>query len=94
MQTTRVIFNIPIAVKSSAVKRAKREGLTLTTLLTQATRAYGAGELDMQAVDTRPLRPSVIRAIKKAAADAERGINVSGPFTLAESQKHLRSLMR
>ena len=94
MNTTKVIFNIPTAVKNAAAKRAKHEGLTLTTIFTQAARAYGAGELDVQAVDARPLRPSVARAIKKVIADAERGINVSGPFSLAESEKHLRSLMR
>ena len=94
MNTTKVIFNIPTAVKNAAAKRAKHEGLTLTTIFTQAARAYGAGELDVQAVDARPLRPSVARAIKKVIADAERGINVSGPFSLTESEKHLRSLMR
>ena len=94
MNTTKVIFNIPTVVKDAAAKRAKHEGLTLTTIFTQAARAYGAGELDVQAVNVRPLRPSVARAIKKVIADAERGVNVSGPFSLAESEKHLRSLMR
>lgn len=94
MNTTKVIFNIPTTVKNAAAKRAKHEGLTLTTIFTQAARAYGAGELDVQAVDVRPLRPSVARAIKKVIADAERGINVSGPFTPEESEKHLRSLMQ
>ena len=94
MNTTKVIFNIPTAVKNAAAKRAKHEGLTLTTIFTQAARAYGAGDLDVQVVDARPLRPSVARAIKKVIADAKRGINVSGPFSLAESEKHLRDLMR
>ena len=94
MNTTKVIFNIPTSVKNAAAKRAKREGLTLTALFAQAARAYGAGELNIQAIDTRPLRPSVARAIKKAIEDAEKGKNVSGPFTLEEGEKHLHKLMR
>lgn len=94
MNTTKVIFNIPTVVKNAAAKRAKHEGLTLTTIFTQAARAYSIGDLNVQAVDARPLRPSVARAIKKVIADAERGINVSGPFSISESDKYLRSLMR
>lgn len=94
MNTTKVIFNVPTAVKNAAAKRAKREGLTLTALFTHAARAYGVGDLDIQAVDARPLRPSVARAVKKAVEDAERGVNVSGPFTPEENAAYLRKLMR
>ncbi len=92
--TTKVIFNVPTAVKNAAAKRAKREGVTLTALFTHAARAYGAGDLDIQAVDARPLRPSVAGAIKKAIEDAKKGINVSGPFTPEENAAYLRSIMR
>jgi hypothetical protein len=94
MATTRVIFNIPASLKKRAMARAKREGTTLTTIFTQAARAYGAGELDIEVVDERPLRPAVARAVKKAIEEAERGEDVDGPYTLEESQKDLRKLMR
>jgi hypothetical protein len=74
--TTKVIFNIPVPVKNAAMRRAKREGLTLSAVLAQAARAYGKGELHMDIVD-RPLRPSVSRAIRKASEEALRGVNVS-----------------
>jgi len=93
MQTTKVIFNIPTKVKNAAARRAKREGLTLTAVFNRAASAYGAGALDIEIVDP-PLRPSVARAIKKAIEDADKGKNISGPFTGPELEAHLRKLMR
>lgn len=93
MQTTRVIFNIPTAVKSAAAKRAKRENITFTDFLNAATRAYVKGDLELPHPELRATAKAIAR-IKKISANADKGINVSGPFTLAESQQHLRNLMR
>lgn len=80
---TKVIFNLPRQVKEAAGRRAKKEGLTLSTVLVQAARAYGSGALDVSAVDARPLRPAVMRDLKSMIADAERGKNISPSFTNA-----------
>ena len=38
--TTKVIFNIDKKLKESAMKKAKRDGLTLSAVLNNATRKY------------------------------------------------------
>jgi hypothetical protein len=81
--TTKIIFNIPVPVKNAAMRRAKREGITLSNVLAHAARAYGKGELHIDIVD-RPLRPSVSRALRKASEEARRGVNVSPKFTKME----------
>ncbi len=93
MNSTKVIFNIPTAVKNAAAKRAKRENITFTSFLNAATRAYVKGELELPYPELRATAKAIAR-IKKISADADKGIGVSGPFTLSESQAHLRKLMR
>jgi len=93
MNTTKVIFNIPTALKNAAQKRATRERLTLTDFLNAATHAYVNGELELPHPELR-MTPKALARIKKVSADARRGKNVYGPFTLEESQRRLRSLMR
>ena len=91
MLTTKVIFNIPRNVKEAAVRRAKREGVTLSTVLSQAARAYGSGVLDVEAVDARPLKPAVMRELKRMIADANRGKSLSPLFTnAADAAKWLK----
>lgn len=84
---TKVIFNLPTTVKSAAARRAKRNGMTLSAVLARAAAAYGSGLLDIEMIDTRPLRPAVARAIKKAIAEAERGVHVSPQFDSAKDAK-------
>lgn len=91
--TTKVIFNIPTKVKNAAARRARRERLTLTDFLNAAASAYVRGELELPHPELRATARAVAR-IKKISADADKGINVSGPFTLEESNAHLRKLMR
>ena len=80
---TKVIFNLPVSVKKAAARRAKRNGITLSTVLSRAAQAYGSGVLDVEMVDTRPLRPAVARSLKKAIEDFERGVNISPAFSSA-----------
>lgn len=91
--TTKIIFNIPIAVKNAAAKRAKRDRITLTDFLNAATQAYVEGELELPHPELRATAKAIAR-IKKISADADKGKNVVGPFTLEESDHYLRSLMR
>ena len=93
MNTTKVIFNIPTAVKNAATKRAKHDRITLTSFLNAATQAYVEGEIELSHPELRATAKAIAR-IKKISADADKGKNVSGPFTLTESQQHLRNLIR
>lgn len=92
MSTSKVIFNVPTKAKKSAVARAAREGVTLTAVVVKAIEAYGQGNLNVEMVDNRPLRPAVVRRIKKALADYKAGRNIAGPFTPKEASAYLRSL--
>jgi hypothetical protein len=91
MSTSKVIFNIPTSVKKAASKRAEREGLTLTAVLTQAAQAYGEGRIGIEVVETRSLRPAAARRLRTALREVHAG-KYTGPFTAKESAAYLRSL--
>jgi hypothetical protein len=84
---------MPTALKKAAQRRVERENITLTEFLNTATHAYVRGELDISHPEIYAT-PKAIARIKKIIRDAEQGKNVSGPFTLEESNAHLRKLMR
>ena len=93
MNTSKVIFNIPTTIKKAATKRAEREGLTLTAVLTQAAQAYGEGRIGIEVVETRPLRPEAARRLRASLREVEAG-KYAGPFSAKESAAYLRSLMK
>lgn len=80
MSTSKVIFNIPTNVKKAATRRAESEGLTLTSVLTQAAQAYGEGRISIAVVETEKLRPEVARRLDRAADDYRKGKNISPQF--------------
>lgn len=49
--TTRINFNIDEALKNAAMKKANQKGVSLSTVLNQATRAFVANTLDIGIVD-------------------------------------------
>jgi hypothetical protein len=49
--TTRINFNIDEALKNAAMKKASQKGVSLSTVLNQATRAFVADTLDIGIVD-------------------------------------------
>lgn len=66
--TTKTIFNIDSALKKAAMKKAKHEGLTLSTVLNLALRAYVHDRLRISAFES---------LLKKRRADARSGRMVS-----------------
>lgn len=72
MATSKIIFNIPKAAKESAMRRAKREGTTLTSILNSTLRAYGEGTLSF---DPRfdILTKDDLKKVRKAKEDARVG---------------------
>lgn len=45
--TTKISFNIDEALKNAAMKKASQKGVSLSTVLNQATRAFVANTLDI-----------------------------------------------
>jgi predicted transcriptional regulator len=48
---TRINFNIDQDLKNAAMKKARQKGISLSTVLNQATRAFVANTLDIGIVD-------------------------------------------
>ena len=48
---TRINFNIDEDLKNAAMKKARQKGISLSTVLNQATRAFVANTLDIGIVD-------------------------------------------
>lgn len=50
--TTKINFNIYEALKNAAMQKASQKGVSLSTVLNQATRAFVADTLDIGIVDS------------------------------------------
>jgi antitoxin component of RelBE/YafQ-DinJ toxin-antitoxin module len=62
--TTKVIFNIDKKLKESAMKKAKRDGLTLSAVLNIATRKYVDDQFKIALIE---------REIEEALRDVREG---------------------
>lgn len=49
--TSKILFNMNAQLKKAAMKKARREGWTLSAMLNFATRAYVENRLSMQLLD-------------------------------------------
>ena len=49
--TTRINFNVDEALKNAAMKKASQNGVSLSSVLNQATRAFVADTLDIGIID-------------------------------------------
>lgn len=49
--TSKTIFNMNTTLKKIAMKKAKKEGLTLSDILNFSARAYIAGDIQVRLVD-------------------------------------------
>jgi hypothetical protein len=86
MATSRIIFNVPASVKKRALARAKREGITLTQLLTTAAGAYAAGNLELSHPELYAT-PAAIRRFNTIAREAKEGKNMSPAFSNADDAR-------
>ena len=59
--TTTINFNIDEGLKNAATKKARQKGVSLSTVLNQATRAFVAGTLDIGIIDC-PLTDDIARS--------------------------------
>lgn len=66
--STKVIFNIDKKVKEAAMRKAKRRGTTLTSVLNHAARAYAEDRLEVDVLD---------EVIRQGLADVKAGRVIS-----------------
>ncbi len=80
---TKILFNIDDVVKSRMQKRATKEGLTLTSVLTALSQAYAKEEVSV----VRPVlipNKKTVRLLRQADKDIAEGKNLSPAFTNVE----------
>ena len=91
--TSQVVFRIDKRLKERAIRKAQREGLPLTAVLTLATEAYVKGDLDVRLVTQPKLNAKTRRELLKISRDIRQGKNLSPPFDDArEATAYLKSL--
>lgn len=83
--TTQVIFNLDSALKNKAMKKAQAEGITLTSVLKLATKAYVDGFLDIGLVGTEKLNAETRKILIQSLKESKKGKGVSEGFTDADS---------
>ena len=79
---TKILFNIDLKVKERAQKRAARDGITLSSMLKSATRAYADDDPSFEPALIP--KKSLIRKLDKAHKDYLAGKNISPAFTNME----------
>lgn len=86
--TTQVNFNIDTDLKRRAMRKADKEGVTLSFILQSATKAYVDGSINFGLVEK--FNPKAARRMRAALKDIEAGKNLAGPFyTAAEAMRYL-----
>ncbi len=90
MATTQVVFNIDSAVKAKAMKRAKKEGITLSAVLKMAAKAFADGEFDVD-IEEAMVRPEKWALWERESKKLGRGEGKTFN-SAAEAIKYLRSL--
>ena len=68
--TTRINFNIDEGLKNAAMKKASQKGVSLSTVLNQATRAFVANTLD---IDIGIVDPLLADDIDRSDDDIKHG---------------------
>lgn len=72
--TTQVVFKVDPAVKSQAMRRAKREGVPFASVLKLATKAYAEGRFSVGI--TECLNAKTEKELRAIHRDIMRGKNI------------------
>lgn len=86
--TTQVMFRIDPAVKSQAMRRAKRDGVPFASVLKLATKAYAEGRLTVDISGEERFNAKTAREIRAALRDIEKGKDLSPEFTNMDDAIH------
>ena len=91
--TTQVVFRIDKDLKGRAMKKARLEGIALTSILMLATKAYVVGDLEIKLKAREELKTQAKRRLEKSLHDIQEKKNLSAAYDSAqEAIRHLRLL--
>ena len=82
--TTQVIFTIDKGLKKEAMQKARSFGLSFSSVLNLATRAFVDGKVDIQMVETKPFNTKTAKKLTSILSDIEKGKNLSPMFSSAK----------
>lgn len=81
---TQVIFKIDKNLKDKAMKKAQSEGISFTTILKLATKAFVENQLNVGLVTKEEFNPRARKAIIRELRDVKEGKNISSGFKNAK----------
>jgi antitoxin component of RelBE/YafQ-DinJ toxin-antitoxin module len=82
--TTQVIFNLDKKLKDQAMKKARHQGIALSSILKMATQAFVDGDFKVGLLKEEVFNTKTQKSIERALKDLKTGKNISGPFTTTE----------
>jgi predicted TIM-barrel enzyme len=82
--TTQFMFKIEPRLKKAAMKKAKEEGTTFSSVLNFATTAFVDGQLRVGLVVNEELNPRTKKLLREASEDYRQGKNISPAFSNAK----------
>lgn len=82
--TTQVIFKIDKKLKDRAMARARDEGISFSSVLKLATKAFVDGDLTLGLVGSETFNAKTAREVKRALKDISQGKNLSPSFRSAK----------
>lgn len=81
---TQVIFKIDKNLKDKAMKKAQSEGISFTTILKFATKAFVENQLNVGLVTKEEFNPHTRKAIMRELKGIKEGKNISPRFKKAK----------
>ena len=81
---TQVIFKIDKNLKNKAMKKAQSEGISFTTILKLATKAFVENQLNVGLVMKEDFNPRTRKAIIRELKDVKNSKNISPGFKNAK----------
>jgi hypothetical protein len=91
--TTQFMFKIEPKLKKAAMKKAKEEGTTFSSVLNFATAAFVEDRLNVGLIVSEELNPHTKKMISRELEDIKNGKNMSPTFDNAKDAiAYLKSL--
>lgn len=82
--TTQVVFKIDKKLKKKAMAKAQHDGITFTSVLKLATKAFVEGDLMLGLIGSEKFNAQTAQEVKRALQDISKGKNLSPSFTSAK----------
>jgi hypothetical protein len=81
---TQFMFKIEPKLKKAAMKKAKEQGTTFSSVLNFATNAFVDGQLNVGLIVNEELNPRTKKMLARELKDIKEGKNMSPEFTHAK----------